>query len=840
MPEPRLYRPACLLRLHVRLEDFGQTDDSGAQDGAAPYSSDKKLQLDQAQVLDATLAQAYAAQSGYSKLTTLGLLKTSASLRQNAAKSSGKSSAGDNGPSDEFSVDFVTSPMELTIEDKGFREADTLEASFPFTDMPLNPLIVREIRVEAWVGTVKSGDFATPENWCLAPVPSKTSVLRFNGYVDLAEMEADESANTVHIKARSYIGTLIDGKINQHAKAYRIGAATKPSLRPVDLGAGNIDLNNRPVIHNPDGSISTVFSMTFGPEDDGTWVLVPGVRFGLNRKMAPKEAYAWYKATGQYLGKFATMEEADVYANSLHEDQAVIYASTPGTNRTSGELLTVYINRILSLYPPTSGDTGGDPFRAYWYASPKEKEPTLDRKTLLRSLQTAKSRNVSGGQDKSTDANAHKDPPAEGSDALGAGDAAVDGSPMMPPKAVTEDGMSIWDLITQACELCGVMPMYKPSLPPFVNPEFSAFSTFTAGAAGLATQTMIDPVNCLLVTPPEAFYDDITSAVQIKGGARDGFSRDFGYNSGGGTFTSDVRFMVWGHNLAKMKLARHMGKVRPTAVEVRAYNPDASDTLRVMSSRFPKHNPKKPKGQGRSAHKMTEKGGGKIDVIRTFVLKGIRDQKALDRAAVSLYHQLTHAELTMGLETDELASYIDPVASAAAGALVENHNESPDILRLCAGSPVHVTVAKKSTDSADLTICSLSEFYDLKGDQIVDLLTKQNDRWGTFRTDGSLDTNKLLDTAQKIQAAYRAAKLPTVYYCKGIRLQFKADDEFFHCSMELANYMPSNDPANMDQDNQAMNDVRKKKPLSARAKALSAEQQRTASIEDQALRQGLA
>jgi hypothetical protein len=294
--------------------------------------------------------------------------------------------------------------------------------------------------------------------------------------------------------------------------------------------------------------------------------------------------------------------------------------------------------------------------------------------------------------------------------------------------------------------------------------------------------------------------------------------------------------MVWGHNLAKMKLARHMGKVRPTAVEVRAYNPDASDTLRVMSSRFPKHNPKKPKGKGRSAHKMTEKGGGKIDVIRTFVLKGIRDQEALDRAAVSLYHQLTQAELTMGLETDELASYIDPVASAAVGALVENHNESPDILRLCAGSPVHVTVAKKSTDSSDLTICSLSEFYDLKGDQIVDLLTKQNDRWGTFRTDGSLDTNKLLGTAQKIQAAYRAAKLPTVYYCKGIRLQFKADDEFFHCSMELANYMPSNDPANMDQDSQAMNDARKKKPTSKAAKAQQAVDKETQAVIDDATR----
>ena len=695
-PQPRLYRPAWFLRLHVRLEDFGQTNDSDAQDGAQPYGMAKQLQLDQSLTAENQLALATVS-GGYSKATRVDLLSLSKKLRRQAASGSAKSSAGDNGKADEFSVEFITTPMELTIEDKGFREADTLETSFPFVDMPLFPWMVREIRVEGWVGTVKSADFATPDRWHLEPRMSQTSVLRFNGYVDLTEMEADAEANTVHFKARSYVSVLIDGKINQHAKAYR---------------------------------------------------------------MAGKQ-----------------------------------------------ETITAYINRSLSLYPPTSGDTGGDPFRAYWYASPAEAEPSLDRKTLLRSLQTAKSRNQAMNQPPGKQVNAQQDPPGEAADPNGGGDAATGGTPTMPPQAVTADGMSVWDLITQACELCGVLPMYKPSLPPFKGPDGKD----------------IDPANCLLVTPPEAFYDDISSAVTIKGGARDGFSREFGYGTSTGTFSSDVRFMVWGHNIAKMKLARHMGKVRPTAVEVRAYNPDASDALRVMSARFPLHNPKRPKGKGRSSHKMTEKGGGKIDVIRTFVLKGIRDQQALQHAAVAIYHQLCLPELTMGLETDELASYIDPVASQQAGSLVENHNDNPDILRLCAGTPVHVTVAKKSTDGADLTICSLSEFYDLAGDHIVDLLTKQNDRWGAFRTDGSLDQAKIEETARKIQAVYRAAKLPSVYYCKGVRLEFKATDEIFHCSMELANYMPSNDPSKMDEETQEINDQRKKKPTSKAAKAKQSE-----------------
>ena len=707
-PQPLTYRPAWFLRFHVRLEDFGQTDESDAQDGSKPYMDAKATQLKLSSDTETLLAQ-QAAAGGYRKSSQIGLLKLSSGLRRDAARVGAKSSAGDGGKADPFSVEFVTAPMELSIEDKGFREADVLEASFPFIDMPLNPLIVREIRVEGWVGTVKAADFATPQNWHLEPRMSKTSVLRFNGYVDLPEMEADENANAVHIKARSYISVLIDGKINPHAKAYRIQG---------------------------------------------------------------KE-----------------------------------------------ELLTAYINRILSLYPPTSGDTGGDPFRAYWYASPAEKEPTLSRKTLLRSLQSAKSRNQAAGQSPGGDSSAQPDPAGEAPDPAGQGDAASGGAPAMPPKAVSEEGISIWDLITQACELCGVLPMYKPSLPSFKGPDGKD----------------IDPVNCLLVTPPEAFIEN-TDGIQIVGGARDKFSRDFSLDIGG-TFTSDVRFMVWGHNLSKMKLARQMGKVRPTAVEVRGYNIDASDKGGEMVARFPAHNPRKPKGQGRSAHKMTEKGGGKIDVIRTFVLKGIRSPQMLMDAAKSIYHQLCRPELTMSLETDELASYIDPAASMQAGTLVENHNDNPDILRLCAGTPVHVVVAKKSKDPNNLTICSLSEFYDLKGDQIVELLTKQNDRWGAFRTDGTLDQQSIEATAQKIQAAYRAAKLPSVYYCKAVRLQFKADDEFFHCSMELANYMPTNDPANMDADTQALNDERRMKPTSSAARRAVAQAKQSDDITNRAARQ---
>ena len=98
-----------------------------------------------------------------------------------------------------------------------------------------------------------------------------------------------------------------------------------------NYGQGNIDLNNRPVINNPDGSKSTVYSMTF-TNDDGSSVLVPGVRQGLDRQMTPDEAYAWYQKTGENLGKFKSEDLANKYADTLHEDQSNQYVPT-STNK---------------------------------------------------------------------------------------------------------------------------------------------------------------------------------------------------------------------------------------------------------------------------------------------------------------------------------------------------------------------------------------------------------------------------------------------------------------------------------------------------------------------------
>lgn len=96
-----------------------------------------------------------------------------------------------------------------------------------------------------------------------------------------------------------------------------------PNAAPVV--PGNIDLNHRPVVRNPDGSISTVRSMSFG-DDSGAETLVPTIGPD-GQNWDNQQAINNYTQTGQHLGQFNSATAATNYAQQLHEDQANQYGS---------------------------------------------------------------------------------------------------------------------------------------------------------------------------------------------------------------------------------------------------------------------------------------------------------------------------------------------------------------------------------------------------------------------------------------------------------------------------------------------------------------------------------
>ena len=88
-------------------------------------------------------------------------------------------------------------------------------------------------------------------------------------------------------------------------------------------GKGNIDLNARIPVENDDGSISTEISFSFYDEDSGKEVLIPLVVNG--EILTEDEAIDHYYETGEYLGKFDTVQEADDYGWMLHNRQDWYY-----------------------------------------------------------------------------------------------------------------------------------------------------------------------------------------------------------------------------------------------------------------------------------------------------------------------------------------------------------------------------------------------------------------------------------------------------------------------------------------------------------------------------------
>jgi hypothetical protein len=94
---------------------------------------------------------------------------------------------------------------------------------------------------------------------------------------------------------------------------------------------GNLPIWTRPTVQNADGSHSSEYSVSY-TDDKGREVLVPTVVNGkfltangqkppegsLEEKAMFQRAWQHYLQTGENLGKFDNPNDADTYANALH------------------------------------------------------------------------------------------------------------------------------------------------------------------------------------------------------------------------------------------------------------------------------------------------------------------------------------------------------------------------------------------------------------------------------------------------------------------------------------------------------------------------------------------
>jgi hypothetical protein len=143
-------------------------------------------------------------------------------------------------------------------------------------------------------------------------------VLRAGGYDGLKDGSAWVAFEPTQIKSTMNRGTFDP---NEPHLNKAMGGLIEKYAEGGPVAPGNIDLHNRPVVHNPDGSISTVRSITVG-FGDKTYVL-PTVVGG--KVVSNREAIDHFRQTGEHLGAYDKQKDAEDYSQRLHEEQAKEY-----------------------------------------------------------------------------------------------------------------------------------------------------------------------------------------------------------------------------------------------------------------------------------------------------------------------------------------------------------------------------------------------------------------------------------------------------------------------------------------------------------------------------------
>lgn len=152
------------------------------------------------------------------------------------------------------------------------------------------------------------------------------------------------------------------------------------------LEVGNIDLTKRPIVHNPDGTISTVRSQSFGI--DGREVLLPTVS-DTGRILTATQALQQYIETGRHLGIFKDANSATAYANQLHKEQAILYGNATAAMKANIAVVQTEIasQRTLSdLLDSTAAKFTKEPKKPAEHAAKQIADLLRDQAQALREI----------------------------------------------------------------------------------------------------------------------------------------------------------------------------------------------------------------------------------------------------------------------------------------------------------------------------------------------------------------------------------------------------------------------------------------------------------------------
>lgn len=435
-----------------------------------------------------------------------------------------------------------------------------------------------------------------------------------------------------------------------------------------------------------------------------------------------------------------------------------------------GEPVTDYIRRLISTIPEFNGQLGDAIGVRVFPNVAVDKVPRLDAKLFKRSLQTAASRTQAAGP-----VQAGPPPTVDPAQDPSVGQPMGVGFPT-PSPAVAD--VSVWDVVTRAAELSGLIPIYDPSI---VARDLNG-AVIPLGA------------NNILLVPPQTIKETPQDGITIPGGPTDGFSREIGVG-GTSTIKTQVRFLVWGRNIKTYKMSRKYGREKAPRVRVVCHNPDAPAGKRTMTAVF-------PKTARATAVPATGDLGGQgsapveEEVVR--VVREIRSQDQLEQIAVALYHTIGRREVTVTIETDELSSYIDPTRP-------ETHNENPDLLRLRPGTPCRVLVARRVVDPASdgFEVNGLSELMDRRSNPAF---LRKALASGTKMIAAGDARSRLEQALERLENAYQSARMTDWFYTRNVEWRWDFTDGWA-MTIELANYVEArNNPANLSAGDKAQND----------------------------------